>query len=198
IVKSKENFITTRPTYSASLQVIKKNEDIIRQKAQQYSVPADVAIGVGLLENGGSETAQSKAGALGVFQLMPSTARNLGLTVNATVDQRRNPEMNIDAGMRYLRSNYQRFGDWGLATWAYHAGEGNVAKAVQLYFKEQTHVSLAGLSNIDQMKNYLDYYHTTVYDILSSVAVRNFTNRLHDDSAAYPYKVLATADLFKN
>jgi len=122
-------FVSSGKAYSASLAVIKKHEKTIREKAKKYGVPEDVAIGIGLLENGGSETAKSPAGALGVFQLMPGTARGLRLTVNNKVDERRNPKKNVGAGMRYLALNYYRFGDWGLATWAYHAGEGNVTKA---------------------------------------------------------------------
>lgn len=197
IIEKKKEFITTRPTYNASLKVIQKHEDTIRQTAEKYGVPADVAIGVGLLENGGSETAKSKAGALGVFQLMPSTARNLGLTVNKKVDQRKDPAKNIDAGMRYLSSNYFRFGDWGFATWAYHAGEGNVAKAVQLYFKENYNVALGGLKDIEQMKKYITNSGATIYDVLSSSSVKKFTKKLNDDSSNYPYKVLATAKLFQ-
>jgi soluble lytic murein transglycosylase-like protein len=197
IVEQKEEFITTRRAYSASLKVIQKHEDTILEKAEKYGVPADVAIGVGLLENGGSETAESTAGALGVFQLMPGTARNLGLTVNKKVDERKDPAKNIDAGMRYLISNYQIFGDWGLATWAYHAGEGNVAKAVQLYFKEKHHVTLAGLKDADQMKRQIQNKDANVHKVLSSSAVKKFTKKLNDDSSGYPYKVLATAKLFK-
>ncbi|MBX4181710.1 lytic transglycosylase domain-containing protein, partial [Candidatus Parcubacteria bacterium] len=135
MIDKKVAFVSSRNAYPASLAVIQKHEDTIKQKAAENGVPEDVAIGVGLLENGGSETAKSPAGALGVFQLMPSTARSLGLTVNKNVDERKNPEKNIAAGMKYLRANFDRFGDWGLATWAYHAGEGNVAKALKIYAK---------------------------------------------------------------
>lgn len=198
IVKERAEFISTRGAYPESLKVIQKHEDTIREKAEEYGVPADVALGVGLLENGGSETAKSSAGAMGIFQLMPSTARNLGLTVNSKVDQRKDPATNIDAGMRYLKSNYQLFGDWGLATWAYHAGEGNVAKAVKLYFQEKHSIKLAGLKDADQMKSHIEENDTTVHNVLSSSAVKKFTKKLHDDSTGYPYKVLATAKLFKN
>ncbi len=197
MVKANEKFISTRPAYSASLKVIQKHEDTIRQTAEKYGVPANLAIGVGLLENGGSETAKSVSGALGIFQLMPGTARNLGLIVNKKTDQRKDPVKNIDAGMRYLKANYLRFGDWGLATWAYHAGEGNVAKAVQLYFKEEYNVQLAGLKNILQMKEQIEQTNTTIHNVLSSPAVKEFTKKLNDDSAGYPYKVLATAELFE-
>ena len=81
-------FVSSRKAYPASLAVIKKHEKTIREMARKYGVPEDVAIGVGLLENGGSETAKSSAGALGVFQLMPGTARSLGLTVNGKVDEK--------------------------------------------------------------------------------------------------------------
>lgn len=197
IIEKKEEFVSTRPAYAASLRVIQKQEGTIRKKAKKYGVPVDVAIGIGLLENGGSETAKSKAGALGIFQLIPSTARNLGLKVNSKIDQRKDPAKNIDAAMRYLSSNYRRFGDWGLATWAYHAGEGNVAKAIQLYFKEKHNVKLAGLKDIDQMKKYVKSSGTTVHNVLSSSAVKKFTKKLNDDSSGYPYKVLATANLFE-
>lgn len=198
IIEKKKEFIVTRPAYKASLKVIEKHENTIRQKAKKYGVPVDVAIGVGLLENGGGETKKSKAGALGIFQLMPSTARNLGLTVNKKIDERKNPAKNIDAGMRYLRSNYAHFGDWGLATWAYHAGEGNVAKAVQLYFKEKHNIKLKGLKDTDQMKKYIKKNGVTVHGVLSSSAVKKFTKKLNDDSSGYPYKVLATAKLFRD
>jgi len=197
IIEKKAEFVSTREAYPAALKVIQKHEGTIRKKAQKYGVPVDVALGVGLLENGGSETAKSTAGALGIFQLMPGTARNLGLTVNKKVDQRKDPTKNIDAGMRYLSSNYKIFGDWGLATWAYHAGEGNVAKAVQLYFKEKHNVKLAGLKDPAQMKRHIKKNDTTIHNILSSASVKKFTKKLNDDSSGYPYKVLATAKLFE-
>ncbi|MDP2641742.1 MAG: transglycosylase SLT domain-containing protein [bacterium] len=196
-IDKKIEFVSTRKAYPASLAVIQKHEDTIRSKARKYGVPEDVAIGVGLLENGGSDTAKSPAGALGVFQLMPGTARSLGLTVNKKIDERRNPEKNIDAGMRYLALNYYRFGDWGLATWAYHAGEGNVAKAVQLYAKANHNVSLPGVKDPSAARSYIKKYGLTIHKLLSSPAVKALTKKLNDDSSGYPYKVVATATLFK-
>lgn len=160
-------------------------------------MPEEVAIGIGLLENGGSETAKSPAGAMGVFQLMPGTARNLGLTVNGKVDERRNPEKNIDAGMRYLAKNYNRFGDWGLSTWAYHAGEGNVAKALKIYAKANHGINLPGIENFSAQREYVEKYGITIHKLLSDPAVNKFTAKLNDDSKGYPYKVIATAALFQ-
>ncbi|OHA92106.1 MAG: hypothetical protein A3J09_01255 [Candidatus Zambryskibacteria bacterium RIFCSPLOWO2_02_FULL_51_21] len=197
VIDKQVGFVSSRNAYPASLAVIQKHEKIIREKARKYGVPEDVAIGVGLLENGGSDTAVSSAGALGVFQLMPGTARSLGLTVNKKVDERKIPEKNIDAGMRYLALNYYRFGDWGLATWAYHAGEGNVAKAVQLYAKAKHGVTLPGVKDPAAIRAYADKHHLTIHELLSSSAVKTLTRKLNDDSSGYPYKVIATATLFK-
>jgi soluble lytic murein transglycosylase-like protein len=198
MINSKVEFVSTRKAYPASLSVIQKHESTIRAKARKNGVPEDVAIGIGLLENGGSDTAKSPAGALGVFQLMPGTARNLGLTVNSKVDDRRNPEKNIDAGMRYLAMNYERFGDWGLSTWAYHAGEGNVTKALKIYAKANHGINLPGIENFPAQRHYVEKYKITIHKLLSDPAVKNFTKKLNDDSSGYPYKVVATAKLFKD
>lgn len=197
LIEKKMEFVSTRGAFPASLKVIKKHEKTIREKAREYGVPEDVAIGVGLLENGGSETAKSPAGALGVFQLMPGTAKSLGLAVTSKLDERRDPVKNIDAGMRYLALNYYRFGDWGLATWAYHAGEGNVSKAVQLYAKANHGVTLPGVNDPAKIRAYVEKNDITIHKLLSSKAVKTLTTKLKDDSSGYPYKVIATSELFR-
>lgn len=197
IVEKQIELVSTRKAFPASMAVIKKHEATIRAEARKQGVPEDVALGVSLLENGGSETAVSSAGALGVFQLMPGTARSLGLTVNKKVDERKDVDKNIAAGVSYLKMNYDRFGDWGLATWAYHAGEGNVAKALNLYAKANTGTSLKGLKDESSMRSYVENHGVTIHKLLSNASVKTMTKKLSDDSAGYPYKVIATATLFK-
>src|SRR3989344_103977 len=197
IVSNQMDFVSSRKAYSASLAVIKKHEKTIRTAAKKEGVPEDVALGVGLIENGGSETAKSSAGAMGVFQLMPGTARGLGLTVNKKVDERKNPQKNISAGMTYLAQNYERFGDWGLATWAYHAGEGNVAKALKLYAKSNHGINLPGVNQPAKLRAYVEKHGITIHKLLSDKSVKTLTRKLNDDSAGYPYKVIATSTLLK-
>lgn len=189
-------YVSSRGAYQASLAVVEQYANQIKSAAAEYGVPQDVAIGVAFLENGGSVTAKSPAGALGIYQLMPSTARNLGMTVSSKQDDRKDPEKSIDAGVSYLAGNYDKLGDWGLATWAYHAGVGNVAKAVKIYAAEHDGIQLAGISDFGQLKNYIQSRNLTADKLLSDAGVQQFTNTLHDDSSNYPFKVAATATLF--
>ncbi|MDR1044819.1 MAG: lytic transglycosylase domain-containing protein [Candidatus Adiutrix sp.] len=72
----------------------------------------------------------SPAGALGLWQFMPATARHFGLTVNRKIDQRQLPEPLLGAAVSYFKSLKARFGAWSLALAAYNAGDGRIARAV--------------------------------------------------------------------
>jgi len=73
--------------------------------------------------------AVSHAGAGGLWQLMPGTARELGLEVSDRVDERFDLVAGTHAGLRYLQIQYDRFGDWALAMAAYNSGPGRVIRA---------------------------------------------------------------------
>ena len=74
--------------------------------------------------------ARSRAGAVGLFQLMPATARRFGLTVGAR-DDRIDPAKNARAAARYLATLYGQFKSWPLAIAAYNAGEGRVRRSLR-------------------------------------------------------------------
>jgi membrane-bound lytic murein transglycosylase D len=84
------------------------------------------------VESGFDRRALSPAGAAGLFQLMPDTARRFGLSLWPR-DQRYQTEPGATASARYLKYLYGRFKDWRLALAAYNSGEGTVQKLLDRY-----------------------------------------------------------------
>lgn len=106
------------PWYSSDCHGL---EDLIRRKASAYGVDEDLVRSVIRMESGGNPKATSKAGAMGLMQLMPSTAEMLG------VRDAYDPEQNIDGGIRYLKSLLEKYnGREDLSLAAYHSGPSRV------------------------------------------------------------------------
>ena len=92
-----------------------------RSVARQHGVPEDLFLRLVQQESGWNPTAKSHAGALGLAQLMPATARALRVDPH-------DPAQNLEGGARYLKTQYRTFGSWRLALAAYNAGPGAVKK----------------------------------------------------------------------
>lgn len=75
--------------------------------------------------------AVSWAGAVGPWQLMPATARGLGLKVSKRIDERVDYHKSTHAAARHLKDLYEEFGDWLLVIAAYNGGSGNVYSAIK-------------------------------------------------------------------
>ena len=104
-----------------------KYEDAVVREAERLGVDPKLALHVLYKETGNlknPETARSKAGAIGVMQLMPKTAKGLG------VDPM-NPEENIRGGITYLKQMMDQFNDPTLALAAYNAGPGRVNQVLR-------------------------------------------------------------------
>lgn len=92
------------------------------EMANKHGVPKDLALAVYEIESAkGQNAGRSSAGARGQMQLMPGTAKDLGVNID-------DPFENIEGGVRYLGQQLKKFKDPTLALAAYNAGPRNVSK----------------------------------------------------------------------
>ena len=89
--------------------------EVARSAARRHGVPEDLFLRLVQQESGWNSRAVSHKGAIGLAQLMPGTARRLGVDPH-------DPNQNLDGGARYLRRQYDTFRTWRLALAAYNAG----------------------------------------------------------------------------
>jgi soluble lytic murein transglycosylase-like protein len=95
-------------------------EDHLRELCEQYQVDPDLARAVMKMESGGNPNAISSAGAIGLMQLMPGTAKGLGVNPH-------DPKRNLEGGIKYLAQLADKYdGDYVKTLAAYNAGSGRV------------------------------------------------------------------------
>lgn len=113
----------TSGDFTSYLGESKSMDEIFDQAAQKYNVPVELLKAIGKTESDFNARAVSRCGAQGVMQLMPSTAKGLGVTDPFDAEQ------NIMGGAKYIAALLKKYnGDTKLALAAYNAGSGNVAK----------------------------------------------------------------------
>jgi len=96
-------------------------DHLVKQKCLKYGVDENLVRSMIKMESGGNPYAVSKAGARGLMQLMPSTAKMLG------VEDSFDPDQNLDGGIRYIKRLLNRYqGKEELALAAYHSGPSRV------------------------------------------------------------------------
>jgi membrane-bound lytic murein transglycosylase D len=163
------NIIKMQMNYM-NIATFKQKIDQYMAKVEYYldatNLPGDFKY-LAIVESGFNTDAASGAGAVGFWQLMPATARQLNLTVNETVDERKDFDKSTYAACKVIATNYltirKTFGisSWVLAAAAYNVGIGRIKNAIT-----------------KQGTNY-------------------FSMNLNAETAAYVYKIIAVKELFE-
>lgn len=104
--------------------------NIFLEELEKQGMPTELQY-LPVIESAINPNAVSRAGAAGLWQFMPGTAKGLGMEVNSLVDERRDPRSASRNAARYLKELYGIYGDWSLAVAAYNCGPGNVNKALR-------------------------------------------------------------------
>lgn len=96
---------------------------MVAAEAQAQGVPVSLALAIAQRESGFSQAARGAAGEIGVMQLMPATAAQLGVDPYDLAQ-------NIHGGILFLADLYRQFGDWTLTAEAYNWGPNKLARAL--------------------------------------------------------------------
>jgi soluble lytic murein transglycosylase len=121
--------VTTEPDWYQRARYPLRYETIVRAHARNYDLPPALLAAVIYTESRFDADARSEAGAVGLMQLLPDTARGIAVRTGGdgfVESDLLDPEINIRYGSWYLRHLLDRYHDVPTALAAYHAGEGNV------------------------------------------------------------------------
>src|SRR5262245_38094222 len=107
-------------------------ESMIRKKMRDGGLPEDMYY-LALVESGFDPNAYSRAAAVGMWQFMTSTGRDMGLRIDWWIDERRDPFKSTNAAVRFIKGLNDQFGSLYLAAAAYNGGPGRIARGLSRY-----------------------------------------------------------------
>jgi membrane-bound lytic murein transglycosylase D len=127
-----EYFAYRKPSFTKTMLERKGVYFPIYEKyLKKYGLPDELKY-LSLIESGLNPKVISRAGAGGLWQFMPKTARvDFGLRIDEYIDERFDPEAATEAACKYMKQLYRIFGDWHLVLAAYNTGPGNVRRAIR-------------------------------------------------------------------
>ena len=121
--------VSAEPEFYQRARYPLRYESIVRGHARNYDLPPTLLAAVIYTESRFDADARSGAGAVGLMQLLPDTARGIAIRTGGhrfVVSDLLDPELNVRYGSWYLRNLLNRYDDVPTALAAYHAGQGNV------------------------------------------------------------------------
>jgi membrane-bound lytic murein transglycosylase D len=133
---------------------------IIEQYLEKHRLPIQLKF-LPIVESKLQPHAESTKGAAGLWQLVPETARSLGLVVDGKLDERKDINRATEAAVGYLKRLYKKYGTWELALVAYNCGPGRLNQAIlkagcQDYAQVRLHLPT-------ETQNYIAKYKAALY-----------------------------------
>jgi len=157
----------------------------IARHCEKNGVPFEIALAVMANENGGRSSPVSYAGAQGLMQVMPNTAREMGVSES----QMKTIDGQVKAGVRALAAYYKKFGQWGVALVAYNGGSGDIGKfLIKHKFLPKEHYMKSMTRNF--AANPEDFYNEEP-DIVAM-----YEKSINKPALGYPFRVIALSRVF--
>jgi len=134
------------------------HKSIIKKHGEEFNIDPVLIASVIKAESNFKTDAVSKKGAVGLMQIMPSTADYIAKKMNVDEFDLKNPNDNIRIGTFYLRYLFDRFGDMRTVLMAYNAGEGNVTRWLDGRVRLDTCPYPETNAYVDRVINAMNYY----------------------------------------
>ena len=157
---------------------------------REYNLPQQLKY-LPMVESGLNPHASSGAGAVGLWQFMPETAKEAGLTIGTYTDERKDLNKSTEAAVRHLKYMHETFGNWELAIAAYNCGAGTVRKAIRL----------SGSRKYSRVKNFLPretQKYLPRFVAASYIAENYHLHGLRPDFPDYNLRMTSTVKLYSS